>query len=120
MCSPRRHGRWTDPRLVTVGLLVAALVPRLSGRPRTPPLGLDKLAHAVAHALFVYSLLESVDAATDRGAVPAAVGLSVAYAFLLEGLQRYVPGRQYETGDVVASVVGSVVGVFLVRRRDEP
>lgn len=114
---PRRppSSQWTDPRLVAVGLLLAALVPGPSERPQSPPVGLDKLGHGVGHAVYAYSLLQALEPDTGRGSVPLVLGLSVGYSVLLERLQEHVPGRQFETGDVVASLVGSVVGVSLVR-----
>jgi VanZ family protein len=98
-------------------LVLSAVVPaRRRDPPRPPPYGVDKAAHAVGHAVFAAALVDAFESA-DRslGAPILAVLLSTGSGVLLEGLQRWVPGRRFERGDVLAGAVGSVLGAAGVR-----
>jgi VanZ family protein len=93
--------------------VAASVVPaKRRDPPQPPPYGVDKLAHAVAHAAFAGTLFEAVGHGqpTGRAALNALV-VSTASAVALELCQRWVPGRRFEGGDVVAGVVGSAGGV---------
>ena len=106
-------------RVVLTGsvLFLAAVLPaKRHDPPRSPPYGVDKAAHAVGHAAFAVALVDAFGSA-DRspGGPILAVFLSTGSGVLLEGLQRWVPGRRFEHGDVLAGAVGSVLGVSGVR-----
>jgi VanZ family protein len=106
---------------LTGGVLFVSTVTPAKRRdpPEPPPYGIDKVAHAVAHAWFAVALLDAFEATGwSREAPVAAVGLSASSGVALELLQRWVPGRRFESGDVVAGVVGSVVAVGAARRCD--
>lgn len=92
-------------------LAVAALSP--AGRRDTPrqAYGLDKVAHAVGHASFAAALFDAFAATgRPRRSGVAACLLSSGYGVALELAQRWVPGRRFERGDVVAGALGSAVG----------
>lgn len=96
-------------------LLVAAIVPaKRRETPQPPPYNVDKLAHSLGHASVAAALFDAADAADsfDRPhrAALAATLVSTGYGLGLELLQRRIPGRRYEHGDVVAGALGSLVG----------
>lgn len=75
----------------------------------------DGVAHLGATALLAALIMvwrEAVEAAENRAvALWWAWGGSVAVGVGIELLQTRVPGRAFEWGDVVADVVGAVLGV---------
>jgi VanZ family protein len=104
-------------RVVLAGgiLFLSAVVPaKRRDPPRPPPYGVDKAAHALGHATFAAALFDAFEA-TDPpvGAPVAAVLLSTGVGVALELLQRWVPGRRYEHGDVLAGALGSAVAVVV-------
>jgi VanZ family protein len=104
---------WRRVALTGSVLVVASVVPaKRRDPPRHPPYGVDKLAHAVAHGAFAGALFDAVgrERSTGRAALCSLV-VSTASAVALELLQRRVPGRRFESGDVVAGAVGSAGGV---------
>lgn len=113
---------WRRVALTGGVLLVSTVTPaKRRDPPQPPPYGVDKVAHAVAHAWFAVALLDAFEATGwPREAPVAAVGLSASSGVALELLQRWVPGRRFEAGDVVAGVVGSVVAVAVARLRSSP
>lgn len=120
------RGRWCRVALTGGVLLLAALVPaKRHETPRPTPYSVDKLAHSLGHAWVAAALfgaLERGDSGEQpyRAALAAAVGSTV-YGVCLELCQRWVPGRRFERGDVLAAALGSVVGVGVewMRAADE-
>lgn len=105
----------TRPYLV-VALVLAVTYLWVGTRPRVPrwlqrtP---DWAGHAAAYAVLGGTL------ARGLASVPAAVPVAsaTAHGALLELLQRQVPGRAAELSDVVADAIGSLLGVWVGRRR---
>jgi VanZ family protein len=99
-------------------LLSNALPAKRRDPPRPPPYGIDKVLHAAGHAALAAALRDALER-TDRSPVtpvvftPSAVAvlLSTLYGLVLELLQRWIPGRRYESGDVLAGAAGSALGV---------
>ncbi|EMA05173.1 hypothetical protein C439_00200 [Haloferax mediterranei ATCC 33500] len=95
-------------------MLVGSLIPL---PPRHNPdfgaYGPDKLLHLLGHAGFAAALVAAFDDTEPpfRGALTAVV-VSTAYGVGTELLQEVIPGREFERGDVMASLVGSIIGAF--------
>jgi len=81
------------------------------------PFGPDKLLHLLGHAGFAAALFSALgdDPGVREGVVSVAV--STFFGLGTERLQESIPGREFEWWDVVAGVVGSVVGVTYWRGR---
>jgi len=121
MSTPHLPHRWRPSLLAAILLLVGSAIP-LPGRinPDTGPYGPDKLLHLLGHAGLTAALAAGL-VASSGGAATArdglfAVGLSTGFGLATEALQESVPGRSFETGDVLAGLVGSLVGALGWRR----
>lgn len=109
--------RWLGAAAVGVALFAGSAVP-LPPRhnPDFGPYGPDKFLHLAGHAGFAAALAAALGAdSPDVRAALVAVGLSTAYGVSTELLQKVIPGREFERGDVVAGLVGSVLGVVAWR-----
>jgi VanZ family protein len=115
----RTDADWRRVVVVAGVLLGANLLPaKRRDPPQPPPYGVDKALHGVGHGTLVVALVEAYDAGEwSVGPSIVAVVLSTVYGLALELLQRWIPGRRYERGDVFASLVGSVLAVVLFRWR---
>lgn len=107
--------RWKTAVGTALVLLLASVVPSPLGRhPEFNRFGPDKLLHFLGHAWLAVTLADAF--ATDRldAGPAAAVGVSGSFvhALVTGFLQQYVPGRVPERADLVAGLVGSVVGVL--------
>lgn len=114
----RRGANWTPALASATLLLVGSAIP-LPDRynPDTGPLGPDKFLHLVGHASLVAMLVTAVrEDDRRRGHAAGAIALSAGLGLAIEGLQEAVPGREFDAGDVVAGLVGSVVGLVASRR----
>ena len=112
--------RWW--RVLLLFLLVA--VSTLAIMPRPPAsidFGWDKLNHVLAFATLACSAGLGFPAArASRFVVPLAL---LAYGGLIELLQRWVPQRSGEWGDLLADVIGIACGMLVasaVRRATKP
>jgi VanZ family protein len=111
----RERERWYRVAVTSGVVFLAAVVPATRREtPRPPPYNIDKVAHSLGHAGVAATLFDALDRddsgeRSRRAALAAAVG-STAYGVGLELCQRWVPGRRYEHGDVVAGALGSLVG----------
>lgn len=106
---------WTSVVIVGVILLVAQLIPSPFRRhPAFRLIGPDKLLHFVGYAWFAASLADALAAGqpTDTQAGCISIVVSAGYGFAIGQIQPLVPGRVPETADLVAGVVGSLVGVL--------
>ena len=108
--------RRNSPRIwwaVTGGYAVAIAV--LAVLPPTPGISvgyLDKLAHLCEYALFAWCLRRAAHASafSRSSELLLALGFSIAYGALLEGIQGVLGYRSAEWGDVIANTVGAVIG----------
>jgi VanZ family protein len=120
---PRPPGsRWSRVALGAAALLVGSVLPVPFGRhPEFRWFGPDKLLHLLGHGGFAAVAAGALGAGRfgPRSAAVLAVPLSTGYAVLLGRLQERVPGREPEPADLVASTVGSVLGVAVWLRRSE-
>jgi len=115
--DPRRDN-WTPALASATLLLVGSAIP-LPDRynPDTGLYGPDKLLHLVGHASLV-ALLGAAVGEDDRhrGHAAGAIALSTGLGLVIEVMQDSVPGREFESGDVAAGLIGSVVGLVAYRR----
>lgn len=81
--------------------------------------GVDKLLHAGGHCAAAAALANALDPdrTCDRARVVGTIVASAGYTVALEYLQRFVPGRRYEPGDVAAGLLGVIAGVWWHYRR---
>ena len=90
--------------VVTVG----SLIPQMS--PPGQEFGTDKLLHAFFFLLLAALPLYGVP---DRKTA-ILLALSVApYGYLLEFMQRSVPGREFSAHDLIANNLGALLGLFI-------
>jgi VanZ family protein len=92
----------------------------LSSTPDLPSLpgGMsDKSAHALAYAglgfLLVRALAGGLGRPVSPGAALLAVALGVAYGLSDEFHQLFVPGRQFDVGDLAADGLGVAAGAVV-------
>ncbi len=116
--QPLQKSKWTTACTLTAFLLVATLTPApVHDPPRKTPYELDKLFHFFIHGCFSSALVRVLEDGREiREAAVVAIIVSIAYGVFLEHLQERVPGRRYETGDVLAGALGSV-GWIVVNRK---
>lgn len=104
---------WTKVVIVALVLLVTQLLPSpLRRHPAFSRVGPDKLLHLLGHALFSAVLVNALNAerVDDRVSTVSAVVLSTSYGVAMGELQKLVPGRVPERADVIAALVGAVLG----------
>jgi len=112
--------RWVKLlHLASWSLLVAKLL--TSASPRIPDAVSftydDKMVHMLLFGGLVFFLIEAIEAWFSPRywqLVGLALSLSAAYAFLLEYLQNYIPGRTVSGFDTLAGVVGSVLAIVAI------
>jgi VanZ family protein len=75
---------------------------------------LDKLAHLCEYALFAWCLRRATHASAFSRLTGflLAVGFSISYGVLLEGVQWWLGYRSAEWGDVAADALGAVLGAW--------
>lgn len=116
-----QSGRWLPVAVSACLLLVGSAIPLPSRHnPDFGAFGPDKLLHALGHLGFAATLVGVLDGEEAGPRVRTAalvVVVSTGYGVCTELLQESVPGRQFERGDVVAGLIGSVAGVALARRQ---
>lgn len=105
--------RWFGVTATAILLLVGSVIP-LPPRhnPDFGPYGPDKFLHLFGHAGLAAALVAAFDdnGTSFRVAVIAVV-LSTVYGIGTELLQEAIPGREFERGDVIAGLFGSLIGV---------
>lgn len=113
--GPSADGRapWTRVVVVAVVLLVAQLLPSpLRRHERFGRVGPDKLLHLLGNAGFAVVLADAFTSsgASTRDASLGAIGIAASYGAVVGRLQRWVPGRVPERADLVAGILGAVIG----------
>jgi len=105
--------RWRRALVVGLTLLVGSLVPSPFARHEAfDTYGPDKWLHFLGHGAFAVALAEALDDERTPGVSGVgAIGVSALLGLTVGHLQRYVPGRVPELADLVAGVLGSLVGV---------
>ncbi len=89
-------------------ITVGSLLPKMS--PPGEQFGVDKLLHAFFFLLLAALPLFGVP---DRKTA-LLLALSVApYGYLLEFMQRSVPGREFSAHDLIANNLGALLGLFI-------
>jgi VanZ family protein len=111
--------RWLGVRAAGGLLLAGSAVPLPPDRTRrSRPYGPDALFHLAAHAGLAATLAAALEDGGPPGQVAArAVVVSTVYGVATELLQEGVSGRAFERGDVLAGLVGSLLGVTVTRVR---
>ncbi|KKR21380.1 MAG: hypothetical protein UT48_C0009G0012 [Parcubacteria group bacterium GW2011_GWE2_39_37] len=77
----------------------------------------DKFIHLVLFGGLVYFMLEVIEAFfVLRYSFVVFWGLvfSIGYAFLLEYLQNFIPGRSSSSSDILAAILGSVLAIVVI------
>jgi len=89
-------------------ITVGSLVPKMS--PPGEQFGIDKLLHAFFFLLLAALPLYGV----PERKTAILLALSVApYGYLLEFMQRSVPGRDFSAHDLIANNLGALVGLLI-------
>lgn len=112
--------RWIGVGLPAALLFAGSIVPLPPRQdPTFGPYGPDKLLHLLGHAWLAAALVTALDGDGERTprATLLTVALSTGYGVLTERLQEAVPGREFERADVLAGLLGSLLGVAVRHRR---
>jgi VanZ family protein len=97
--------------------LLTALVVAVSYLALTPhppaqlDMGWDKLNHVAAFSAL--ALLARLSCPASRRALPLSSAALFAFGGLIEVLQRFVPGRSSEWGDLLADAIGIACGALI-------
>jgi len=117
-----KSDKWSRPILILWGVSIGAVV-FLSLVPRVElPVDFwnaDKLYHCAAYGWL--ALLPVIGFADRRTALYAALS-AILLGILLEVGQYFVPGRMFSVPDILANMLGVILGIFLgrfIRKRQE-
>ena len=117
-----KSDKWSRPILILWGVSICAVV-FLSLVPRVElPVDFwnaDKLYHCAAYGWL--ALLPVIGFADRRTALYAALS-AILLGMLLEVGQYFVPGRMFSVPDILANMLGVILGIFLgrfIRKRQE-
>lgn len=106
--------RWP---FLLLAVFLAVLYLWIGTRPRVPQV-LTRVPDWFGHGLAYALLASSAGRGLPQVGWAGVTALSTAHGGLLEWLQRSVPGRTAELKDVLADLVGSLLGARLgIRRR---
>lgn len=81
-------------------------------------LPLDKIAHIALYAIYTYLVGRYLSGNTIKFATIALLSLLIPifYGILMEVLQYYLsPSRFFDILDIIANIIGSIVGLLLVK-----
>jgi len=84
-------------------------------------ISLDKVGHLVVYGLFTILLIWGF---TQNRTLPLvkikrniALGISIIYGIGMEVVQyTFFPGRFFEIPDIIANIIGSILGLYLYKR----
>ena len=112
---------WLQSLSMLLAIAWAGVIFYLSSQPGMdipPPFPhMDKLLHALAFGLLGFLVLGGLRPGKDgysRGQLLLAIAIAGIYGVLDEVHQRFVPGRMPDVLDVMADLVGAVLGVYLL------
>ena len=82
---------------------------------------LDKVGHLVVYGIFCMLLLgaftHNQTLALEQKWVIIALGISIIYGIGMEVIQyTFFPGRFFEIPDIIANIIGSILGLYLFKR----
>jgi VanZ family protein len=112
---------WLQSLSMLLAIAWAGVIFYLSSQPGMdipPPFPhMDKLLHALAFGLLGFLVLGGLRPGKDgysRGQLLLAIAIAGIYGVLDEVHQHFVPGRMPDALDVMADLVGAVLGVYLL------
>ena len=84
-------------------------------------IALDKVGHLVVYGLFCILLLGGFARNRTRelkqNGIIMALGISIIYGIGMEVVQySFFPGRFFELPDIIANIIGSILGLYLFKR----
>jgi len=84
-------------------------------------IALDKVGHLVVYGIFCMLLLgaftHNQTLALEQKWVIIALGISIIYGIGMEVIQyTFFPGRFFEIPDIIANIIGSILGLYLFKR----
>ncbi len=79
----------------------------------------DKIVHFVLFLVFAVLFYASMPGGVQGNKVNMTgiiliLVISLAYGLLIEILQKYVPGRDFEVADIIAGGAGTLTGLFFI------
>ncbi|SMC99173.1 VanZ like family protein [Desulfocicer vacuolatum DSM 3385] len=91
-------------------VIISSLIPQASLSEGNTPMGLDKLARIITFGLIAFFPIAFFSSIKLGFCVSSSMpGLG----FILELMQKYVPGRHFSPEDIVANNIGAVLGIIL-------
>lgn len=127
MSNPREDqqpkGSFTRYHLPLIGYAVLVLVvsslPNLKS-PDVDGFAFDKVAHLGEYAVFAFLAVRSWRRLVRRRPEVWALAFTLVFALADEFHQKFIPGREFDPGDLLANAAGALVGLVLtlsIRRR---
>ena len=93
-----------------VFMVVSSLIPQASLTSDNSSMGIDKLARIITFgfpAFFPIAFFASIKLGFCVASSMPALG------FILELMQKYVPGRHFSPEDIIANNMGAIAGIFM-------
>lgn len=78
--------------------------------------GLDKLVHGTLFGVLAWLAVGSSRSLALRRPALTVLAVATLYAVALEAAQHWVPDRRADTLDLLADIVGIILGLWLARR----
>lgn len=106
------------PVLLYAGGIIAVSSIRNLPSPQIEGLSMDKVAHFMEYALFAFFAFRSAShlTSTIKGGTAAllSLGFLIVFATLDEYYQRFVPGREPDTLDIVSDIAGALLVMVIL------
>ncbi len=106
------------PAVVWLLVILVALLTPGEALPKTPDVpNADKLVHMAIFAVltFLWSRVGTVNSKSELKNVNFFTNylvFGIIFAILVEYLQRFVPNRSFDLGDIVANIIGGTIGII--------